>query len=35
MGPDVVILADEMVLPDTQMHWQPTQIDLTIMAALT
>lgn len=34
MGPESVILLDEMVLPDTQVHWQPTQIDLTMMAAL-
>ena len=34
MGPDSVILLDEMVLPDREVHWQSTQIDLTMMAAL-
>ena len=34
MGPESVILLDEMVLPDTKVHWQSTQIDLTMMAAL-
>lgn len=34
MGPDSVILLDEMVLPDAKVHWQSTQIDLTMMAAL-
>ena len=28
------ILIDEMVLPDSGVHWQATQIDLTMMAAL-
>lgn len=34
MGPDSLILIDEMVLPDTGVHWQATQIDLTVMASL-
>ena len=34
MGPDSVILLDEMVLPDCSVHWQSTQIDLTMMAAM-
>ena len=34
MGPDSVILLDEMVLPDSGVHYQSTQIDLTMMAAL-
>ena len=34
MGPESIILLDEMVLPDTNVHWQSTQIDLTMMAAL-
>ena len=28
------ILIDDMVLPDTGVHWQAAQIDLTMMAAL-
>lgn len=34
MGPDSVILIDEMILPDRNVHWHSTQIDLTMMAAL-
>lgn len=34
MGPDSAILLDEMVLPDTHVHWQSTQIDITMMATL-
>ena len=34
MGPDSAILLDEMVLPDTRVHWQAAQVDLTMMAAL-
>ena len=34
MGPDSAILLDEMVLPDTNVHWQSAQIDITMMAAL-
>lgn len=34
MGPDSAILLDEMVLPDSGVHYQSTQIDLTMMAAL-
>lgn len=34
MGPDSVILLDEMILPNKNVHWQSTQIDITMMAAL-
>ncbi|KAL8749420.1 MAG: hypothetical protein Q9184_006814 [Pyrenodesmia sp. 2 TL-2023] len=34
MGPESVILVVEMVLPDANVHWHPTQPDLTVMAAL-
>ena len=34
MGPESVILIDEMVLPNEGVHWQSTQVDLTMMAAL-
>ncbi|KAL2050995.1 hypothetical protein ABVK25_008741 [Lepraria finkii] len=34
MGPDSAILLDEMVLPDTHVHWQSTQTDITMMASL-
>jgi O-methyltransferase domain len=34
MGKDSLILIDEMVLPNTGVHWQATQIDLTMMSAL-
>lgn len=34
MGPDSVILLDEMVPPDEHVHWRTTQIDITMMAAL-
>ena len=34
MAKDSLILIDEMVLPNTGVHWQATQIDLTMMSAL-
>ena len=34
MDKDSRILIDDMVLPDTGVHWQATQLDLTLMAAL-
>jgi demethylsterigmatocystin 6-O-methyltransferase len=34
MGPDSVILIDDMVLPTTNVHWQATQIDMAMMTAL-
>ncbi|KAH8689511.1 O-methyl transferase B [Talaromyces proteolyticus] len=34
LGPDSVILIDDMVLPDSKVHWQATQIDITMMSAL-
>lgn len=33
MGKDSVLLIDEMVLPDTDVDWQATSIDLTMMCA--
>ena len=33
MAPESVILLDEMVLPDSGVHYQSTQIDLTMMAS--
>lgn len=32
MNEDSVLLIDEMVLPDTDVPWQATQIDLSMMA---
>jgi len=32
MAEDSVILIDEMVLPETKVHWEATQIDMTVMA---
>ena len=34
MNKDSRILIDEMVLPNLGVHWQATQLDLTMMAAL-
>ena len=34
MGRDSVILIDDMVIPVQGAHWQATQLDLTMMAAL-
>ena len=34
MDKDSRILIDEMVLPNSGVHWQATQLDLTLMAAL-
>ena len=34
LSPDSRILIDEMVLPDSGVHWQATQLDLTMMSAL-
>lgn len=34
MGPDSVILIDDMVVPNVGAHWQTTQLDITMMAAL-
>jgi demethylsterigmatocystin 6-O-methyltransferase len=33
MGKDSIILIDEMLLPDKDVHWQVTEIDLTMMTA--
>lgn len=34
MGKDSLILIDEMVLPDSNVPWQATQLDLTMMVGL-
>ncbi|KAK2595508.1 hypothetical protein QQS21_006783 [Conoideocrella luteorostrata] len=34
MGPDSVLLIDDMVVPDTGAHWQATQLDMLMMSAL-
>lgn len=34
MGPDSVILLDDMVLPEKGVHWHATQIDMTMMVGL-
>jgi len=34
MGKDSLILIEEMVLPDTHIHWQAAQLDLTMMVVL-
>lgn len=34
LGPDSVILIDDMVLPDSGVHWQATQIDMIMMTSL-
>ena len=34
MSKDSVILIDDMVLPNSNVHWQATQLDLTLMASL-
>lgn len=34
LGPDSRILIDDMVLPNEKVHWQATQMDLMMMAAL-
>lgn len=33
LGKDSVILIDEVVLPESNVHWQTTQLDLTMMCA--
>ncbi|KAJ5612656.1 hypothetical protein N7510_005850 [Penicillium lagena] len=34
LGPDSVILIDDMVLPDSGVHWHSTQFDITMMTTL-
>lgn len=34
MGQDSVILIDEMALPGSNVHWEATQVDLTMMACM-
>jgi demethylsterigmatocystin 6-O-methyltransferase len=34
LGPDSVILIDDMVVPNTGAHWQATQIDMIMMTSL-
>ena len=34
MGKDSVILVDDMVLPDSGIHWQATQLDMAMMTGM-
>lgn len=34
LGPDSVILIDDMVVPNVGAHWQTTQLDIAMMSAL-
>ena len=34
MAPDSLLLIDEMVLPNTGVHWQQAQLDMLMMATL-
>lgn len=34
MGKESLILIDDMVLPDSNVHWQASQLDLTMMIGL-
>lgn len=34
LGSDSVILIDDMVLPDSGVHWHSTQLDITMMTTL-
>lgn len=34
MGKDSVILIDDIVLPSSNVHWEATQLDMTMMACL-
>jgi demethylsterigmatocystin 6-O-methyltransferase len=34
LGHDSVILIDDMVLPDSGVHWHATQVDLTMMTVM-
>ena len=34
MGKESLILIDDMVLPDSNVHWRATQLDLTMMTGL-
>ncbi len=34
LGKDSVILIDDMVLPNSGVHWQAAQLDITMMTAL-
>lgn len=34
LGPDSTILIDEMVLPNSGVHWHVTQVDMTMMTTL-
>ncbi len=34
MSRESVILIDDMVLPNSNVHWQATQLDITLMASL-
>lgn len=34
MGPDSVVIIDEMIIPEQGAHWQATQLDMLMMTAL-
>lgn len=34
MGPDSVMLVDDMVIPDRGAHWHATQVDMSMMVSL-
>lgn len=34
LGPDSVILIDDMIIPSQGAHWQATQLDLAMMAVM-
>ena len=34
MADDSAILIDEMVLPENKVHWEATQIDMSMMASV-
>jgi demethylsterigmatocystin 6-O-methyltransferase len=34
LGPDSVILIDDMVVPNSGAHWHATQLDITMMSVL-
>ena len=34
MGKDSVLLIDDMVLPDSGVHWQAAQLDMTMMVGM-
>jgi demethylsterigmatocystin 6-O-methyltransferase len=34
MGPDSVLLIDDLVLPNVGVHWRATQLDITMLSVL-